>query len=661
MKLKYIFAALISAVMFYCTGCQVEEERFLEEVQVSQSTIAIPATGGQVTITVNAVASWSLEADKIPAWLTVSPASGSAGSTEVVFSAGETKATNEVLLTLLCQNATQILNVVQIADKVETPITSCADILSGAEVGKTYKAKGSVTDITNYNKYGCFYINDGTGTVYVYGSMNSKDFNIEVGDIVTFEGPWTSYGNFDDVTILELEKSLIKVDEIVPEEALLPKEGGEFSVVLTCKGDGLNIVIPDEVSSWIAVKGMSTSGTTVTVSFAVAANELGDRSGKVKFVTTSGGTEYSAEATITQEGSILDASIADFLAAAEGETQYRVKGIIKSIDVNTQYHNAGIYITNGTGTEVQLYRTAAKDGNIEDLGLKVGDQITVVGKRSSYNGKPQMAAGGVVEAYEKYTTATIAEFVAAAEDDTKYSITGKITDVSDLSDSYNNVKVTITDGTNTVVLYRMTTVDGAKVSTLNLEVGGTITAAGKRSSYNDAIQMAAGGVCQFYTAPTAGGDEGGEGDENANYTSNVNMPAADFADSDNAAYGGVAVIGGKEYPVIKIGKSSAGGKYVLSNLPKTGDVTLSFWGVAWKGKTCALTLTVEGAKIDGADSKTIDLAANNGATGNQPYTITFAASDFYSVKLTGVTASTKVTLSTADSGPRCILTGVNVN
>ena len=53
MKLRNIFTALAAAVIAFA-GCQ-EKERFLDEVKVSQSMIAIPAEGGQVKVTVNAV------------------------------------------------------------------------------------------------------------------------------------------------------------------------------------------------------------------------------------------------------------------------------------------------------------------------------------------------------------------------------------------------------------------------------------------------------------------------------------------------------------------------------------------------------------------------------------------------------------------------------
>lgn len=151
--------------------------------------------------------------------------------------------------------------------------------------------------------------------------------------------------------------------------------------------------------------------------------------------------------------------------------------------------------------------------------------------------------------------------------------------------------------------------------------------------------------------------EGGEGD--GIYTSNLALPEAD--NRDDACYTATVLIDGKEYPGLKLGTSSKGGTYTVSSLPETGDVTLSFYAVAWNGKPCDLTVAVSGGgSIDGAASKTVTLVSNSGAANNSPYTIAFGDHDFYTFRLTGATASTKLTFSTQDSKPRTVMVGMNV-
>lgn len=499
MKLRNIFTALAAVLAFTFVGCQ-EEERFLDEVKVSQSYIAIPAEGGQVEVTVTAAADW--EITDIPEWLTVSPATGAAGETVVKFSAEATTATNEAILSLLCDGATQFLTALQLTEKVELPISTCAQVNAG-EDGVRYRVKGTVTSIAN-TQYGNWYLQDETGTVYVYGTLYDgaeKQFTkhgIEVGDIVTVEGPRKNYnGTIElvNVDVISIEKSLIKVDEVSPEEAVLPIEGGEFTVTLTAKGDGVSVVIPEAAKSWLSVTGVQTSGTTAVVTFYAAANAGGDRSTEIEFVTKSKGVEYKAFATLSQAGSIIDATIPEFLAAAEDATLYRVKGTLKSFSANEQYHNASATIVDGAGNEVDLYRLVAVDANIEDLGLKAGDQVTVVGKRSSYNGKPQMAAGCYVESYVSFTAATIAEFLAApVSTDVTYIVTGKIVNIKEISASYKNATLTIADenGTELYIFRMKPAVGGKAIEEIGLKVGDVLTVTGQRGEYNGSAQMVNG-------------------------------------------------------------------------------------------------------------------------------------------------------------------------
>ncbi len=375
MKLRYIFTVLAAAMAFLFTGCQ-EKEHYLEEVQVSKSTIAISKDGGQVEITLTATDEWEITG--IPAWLSVYPESGPAGKHQIIFKAEATEANNTAILYLNCAGKQQILNVRQ-AEKV-TDITPCSQVMAEQTVGKTYLCKGTITDLTNYDKYGCFYINDGTvdKDVYVYGSMNYDKFSPEVGDIITFEGPWTSYGNFDDVTILALDKSYLKLDEIVPEDGILPLEGGEFSVSLTCKGDEMNVMIPEAAKSWLTIAGVSTSGDSSTIKFQVAANEGGDRQTTLEFVTSHDGVEYKANVTLIQKGSVI--TFEEFLAL-EADASCTLEGVVTGV------HKKGYVITNESGMSLYAYENGSEAPTV-----KIGDKLEVAGKKSSYNKCYQIAS-----------------------------------------------------------------------------------------------------------------------------------------------------------------------------------------------------------------------------------------------------------------------------
>ena len=161
----------------------------------------------------------------MPSWLTVSPTSGSTGETTVNFSAPAALdgRTAEILLT--CNGATQRINVIQGVATVSN--ATCAEVNAGPD-SKTYRVTGTVTNIVN-TTYGNWYLEDATGSIYIYGTLDAKggtknflSWGLEVGDEITVEGPKTTYhGTVEllDVTVIKINKSLIKVAEMDPEEA----------------------------------------------------------------------------------------------------------------------------------------------------------------------------------------------------------------------------------------------------------------------------------------------------------------------------------------------------------------------------------------------------------------------------------------------------------
>ena len=85
--------------------------------------------------------------------------------------------------------------------------------------------------------------------------------------------------------------------------------------------------------------------------------------------------------------------------------------------------------------------------------------------------------------------------------------------------------------------------------------------------------------------------------------------------------------------------------------------------MAWKGKSATLYIKVEGTE----EVKSVALKANDGATGNPPFTITVTEEDYYSVELTGLTESSKVVISTdatfstaSSTAARAVVAGVTL-
>ena len=507
MKAKYIFASLVAALVVLA-GCEKEEvAHYLDEVSVSSSYVSIPVDGGSTPIGVLANGSWTITG--MPDWLSVSPASGSAGSSNVTFSAEKAVdgRTAEVLLT--CNGAVQHINVIQGLSTVSN--ATCAEINAGPD-SKTYRVTGVVTNIVN-TQYGNWYLEDSTGQVYIYGTLDAKgktknflSWGLEVGDEITVEGPKTTYGStveLVDVTVLKINKSLMKVAEVDPENAEMPIEGGNFTATLDNKGNGVYVEIPADAKDWLSIAAVA--GNVVT--FNVAPNAGGDRSTTITFKTTDGKKDYTAQQALKQKGSIVEITAADFNKKEDGSALFRLKGVVTGIvmDKNdpTKYNKYGNFYLNDDTGKAYVYGLLPEAGGatgtdvLTNKGIKEGDVLTVVGPKGSHNESPQMVNAYYVE-HTPVTAISCADFNALEDGAALYKITGVITEiVMDKSDAtkYNKYgNFYVKDETGTAYVYGLVpTLSGASgqdiLTKMGVKAGDTITVVGPKSSYNNSPQM----------------------------------------------------------------------------------------------------------------------------------------------------------------------------
>ncbi len=122
---------------------------------------------------------------------------------------------------------------------------------------------------------------------------------------------------------------------------------------------------------------------------------------------------------------------------------------------------------------------------------------------------------------------------------------------------------------------------------------------------------------------------------------------------------------GEQASGVKLGTSSKSGYFTSQAVGVTGSKKLSFYAVAWKGKSATLYVRVNGGGSVTSDGTA--LVANDGATGNPPFTITVSDSDYYTLDVTGLTASSTITFSTSpnftnesSSAPRAVVAGIQL-
>jgi len=410
MKIKNILVSLVAVLALFACN-QVEPDHYLDEVSLSSSYVSISMAGGSTSVLAEMGDSWTVSG--APSWLTVSPTSGGAGSTSITFSAPTTLDGRTAEVVISCGGKTQRVNVIQGLPTVSE--ATCADVIAGPD-SKTYMVTGKCVSIANTN-YGNWYLEDETGTIYIYGTVNSagnyawSSFGIEVGDEVTVQGPKTTYNGtveLVDAQVIKVNKSLIKVAEVDPESATFPTAGGDIAITLDNKGKGFYVDLPEAAKSWLSI--VSIYGSTVV--FHASENVAGPRNVTLVFRTTDGKKDYTCETSLIQLGAsgskdlpfTVDEAIAYALSVgSETTTDFYVKGIVSKIldgGEYGKYGNASFWISddgeyhNDLSRDFEAYRVLWLGNEKWTEGhaqIAVGTEVILCGHLTVYKGTAETA------------------------------------------------------------------------------------------------------------------------------------------------------------------------------------------------------------------------------------------------------------------------------
>lgn len=329
MKLRYLFSAILASALL--VGCNEEELGTLGNITLDESYLSIPNAGGSTVLTVSATDAWEFVTNdtwpevikrnsdgsiksQTPSWLAADKMSGAAGETKVTFSAEAFEGGRELELTIKVGENSQFVRVRQ--GSMTAVTVTCAEANASPE-GKNVRVKGVCTSIAN-TTYGNWYLEDETGSVYIYGTLDKKgaeknfsSLGIELGDVVEVEGPVGSYKGSPqlvNVTVLSIKKSLVKVMET---STTISKKGGDFSVKVAYKGNGVFPTVPEDCD-WVKYLGMDYSkgvptkiepspADTAIVRFSVAPNSDDTRKCDIKFASYKGSDSSDGTFTVTQK------------------------------------------------------------------------------------------------------------------------------------------------------------------------------------------------------------------------------------------------------------------------------------------------------------------------------------------------------------------------
>lgn len=503
--LKFLFAFTIGA--FMAISCSEDAEPLGTKISADASSLSFNGQGASSqTVSVVSDGDWIAVA---PEWITVTPNFGT-GNQAVQISVADNLDTDGTLaaertadVTFTVTGGSYAVAINQAGDPNKKPAEiakiTVAQFNAAEETDAVfYELTGAIASIAN-TYYGNFYLEDETGSVYVYGLYDEKGgsygsfekYGLNQGDIITIRGYRGSYNGLIEVMGGYYVSHVASLVSATPAEVSMPIEGGNFEVALAYKGETFEININPEARGWLNMGTIRPDGDTTRIQFSVPANNGSPREATISFTSSKGSTVSTVETKVKQEGSIADATVAEFLAQpVSGVALYRLTGKVKSI-ASDVYGN--FYLEDATG-EVYVYgltatQVASNDKSFASLGIKVGDIVTLVGTRAEYKGTAQVGGPAYYISHTSYKEATVAEVLAASTGDDYYKVTGTVKNIK--STVYGNFD--IEDETGSIYVYGLTKAPVEKndksFESLGVKEGDIVTLVGKRAEYNGSAQI----------------------------------------------------------------------------------------------------------------------------------------------------------------------------
>ena len=609
MKLRNLFLGLCSAVAVFA-ACEQKEDLGSPSISLSEETLTFEAATGEQAITLKATRDWRVECDET--WVVVSPEEGEASSKPQTVSV-------TVLKNDSYDRTVDLKFTIGVKSKYLT--VNQAGPLGSADALIPYSNNFDIEKAQNNNGWPYLDANTnlwdnkkGTGASTVVYEFGGKMSVRTSGKLSNDNGGYSHYaGSGSNKVFFGAATSIFKITKIT-------LNGTATDYQLTFGGQKY-LQDGDSNFSWSEFKVYVSNDSQKWVELNAAFAEDADINGDWNLAT----------ANFTVPAGTAELGIA-FVATAS--SAYSIDDVTLAV--------------------------ASKAGQVIDFatGVELGGTSTGSGSGSGDSGSGD--SGSTAEKPATLVKATIAEFLAAAEDDTWYELTGEIISIEKAT--YGNF--TIKDETGEIYIYGMTNgwvgSNNQSFSQIGLKVTDVVTLGTKRTSYNGTPQGGGNPVPAYYISHIPGegtgeepeppvSGEAGEFDPQG-ITWTLGTKAYDNTSGSNAQKG--TVNGVEVTNMLKLGTSSLVGDATL-HVP-AGTKKIGFYAIAWSGKNS----TQVQFSIGDTTLSTLTPAANAGATGNPPYTITVTASDYYEVEMPSTAgADVKVETTNASQG-RVIFIGL---
>ena len=608
MKLKNLFLGVCSAVAVFAACEPAQQNLGTPEISISVEEMTFTAEGGDQELTLTATRDWKVNTDAD--WVVVSPAEGSASADD-----------QTVTVTTLENTGLD-----RTAD-LEFTIGLKKKYLTVTQAGPGGSAEALIIYSNNFDVSKA---QNNSGWPYL-------DSNYDLWDNKTGTGSSTVEYEFGG-------KMSVRTS------GKASNDGSGFSHY---EGSGTNKIFFGAATSILKINKITLDGKQTT------------------FALSFGGQKY------LQDGD-SNFSFNEFKVYLSNDTQKWTEltmAFPEGADIQGDWNLASAAFTVPAGTtqlSIAFVCTCSSAYSMDDVLLEVGTEAGQTINFSNFSndtifdgtssggstGGNSGNTGSTTDKPSSLVSVTIAEFLAAAEDDTWYELTGEI--ISIAKQDYGNF--TIKDNTGEVYIYGMTSKwvgsNDKSFSQIGLKVTDVVTLGTKRSSYQGTPQGGGNPVPAYYISHVTGegngedptpeppvSGEAGEFDPQG-ITWTLGEKAYDETSGSNAQYG--KINGVDVSNMLKLGTSKLVGDATL-HVP-AGTTKIGFYCVAWSGKKADVKFSINGTELD-----TISPAANSGASGNPPYTITLTASDYYEIEMPS-TDATDVKVETLDpSNGRAIL------
>ncbi len=496
---------------------------------------------------------------------------------------------------------------------------------SAAEEGEEVELKPSIIVAGTTDGY---VVSDGSSYLFVTDPNHVPQW---AGDSVKFSATATSFNNMTALGSVQgytvtkeknsIQRYLDSAKDItssigsyssgvptaikVTGDFFVDKSGGYYMIV---KGSGKKIDIYKPASYTAINETLVNHNVTITGIY------YGESSGSITVIAMK---RDDNGASINNGDQV---SVAQFLALADTKLSLKVgPGLVvasSSAGFLMDQEGAKLYVRNGNA--------------------KVGDNVTVEGKYSTYQNSPQIngptsvtvnsSGNAVTHPDPKNITSSFGSYNSNDREFVTYSGT--------LNIDGNYYNITVGGSTSVTGSILKPTED---ISSLN---GQTVTVKGyylyhaSQGKYLYIIATEINGIALVGPEAQGGGGGGGE--------FSVSLKENSYAEK-------ATINGTSDLSVYKIGTSKAKGSIEIT-LP-AGTSKLHFYAVSWTGKTTDLQIN----NASGSELFSCKPSSNNGATGSAPYTLTLSDSDHFTYDLGAPLSSSMTVTVTTRTNVRIIL------